>query len=242
MANPAALGTVRRTERHRGLAYHGLPERYRRPVAAVLAACAVGTTLLALAPPAPPSRAVLAAARDLPAGAALAAADVTVVRMPPDLAPDGALQPGQKLDGLLVAGPIGRGEVLTDLRFVGSDLLTALAEDAGTLVAAPVRLADPGVARLLLPGQLVDVLAAHSTTYDQLAGAGQAVSAWSEPARVVAARVRVLSVAQPDADDMLGGTVGAEGPLVVLATTAETAAVLAGAAATAQLSVVILAD
>lgn len=218
----------------RTLSYH------RRVLAAALVAGAVGSALLVLAPPKPPSSAVLAAARDLPAGTLVSPADVTVLRLPPGAVPDGAYRPGDQLDGLLTAGPIGRGEVLTDLRFLGPTLLEwlAAADASGDeLVAVPVRLADPGVAQLVQAGQLVDVLAAAAPSFDPLVGT--AMPAVGTRARVVASGVRVLSVPRPADDSLLAGPVGADGTLVVVATTAETAAELAGAAVAGQLSVVI---
>ncbi|HKE51967.1 MAG TPA: SAF domain-containing protein [Actinomycetes bacterium] len=228
-----------------------LTER-RRWVIAALVAGSVGAALYALAPPDPASRAVLAAARDLAAGAPLAADDVTAVRMPAGAVPSGALTPGTWSDGLLLTGPIRRGEVLTDVRTLGPDLLDALAagssgsgQDGIELVATPVRLADPGTAELLRTGQLVDVLAAAPPQLDPISGDavpldGSGGSGFGfGSARVVAAAVRVIAVPAPDDGDLLGRAPGSDGPLIVLATTSATAATLAAAATSARLSVVI---
>jgi pilus assembly protein CpaB len=225
-----------------------LTER-RRWVIAVLVAGAVGSALYVLAPPGPASRPVLAAARDLAAGAAVGSDDVTAVRVPANVVPSGALTPGSWTEGLLLTGPVRQGEVLTDVRTLGPDLLDAMAaEPSGSsqhgveLVATPVRLADPGITGLLRAGQLVDVLAAAPPQLDPISGDALSVGGSGfgfGSARVVAAAVRVLAVPAPDDGDLLGGAPGSDGPLIVLATSSATAATLAAAATSARLSVVI---
>ena len=192
--------------------------RRRWLLAAGLAAAAVATALPTLAPPPPAGTTVLAAARDLAAGTPLAPEDVVRVLLPDDLLPDGALGPAERVAGRLVAGPVRRGEPLTDVRLVGPGLL-ALAGDPD-LVAVPVRLADPASSALVQPGDRVDVLGA-----DPAAGAGPA-------AAVLAAGAQVLAVPAADAD--------LEGALVVLAVLPATAARLAGAAVASRLSVVLV--
>jgi pilus assembly protein CpaB len=192
--------------------------RRRGLLAAGLVAAAVATALPRLAPDPLPTTLVLVAARDLPAGAALATDDLASAALPRDLVPSGALAADAEPVGRLVASAVRRGEPLTDVRLVGAGLLTGLA--AG-LVAVPVRLADPGTAALLRPGDAVDVLAAP-TTPD---GAGTGT------AQVVAARTRVLAVPAAEAQD--------DGALVVLATSPATAARLAAAAVTSRLSVTV---
>jgi Flp pilus assembly protein CpaB len=85
--------------------------------------------------------------------------------------------------------------------------------------AVPVRLADAAVARLLHPGDHVDVLAARADA--------------PLPARTVASGVPVIAVPRPDP-----GT--DEGALVVVQATRDQAATLAGAAVDSRLSVSIL--
>jgi len=226
----------------------------RRWVVALLVAGAVGSALYVLAPSGPALRAVFAAARDLPSGAALATGDVTAVRLPPNVVPAGVLAPGTPIDGLQLAGPMRRGELLTDVRVLGAGLLDALAatpgqagtasgRPAGELVATPVRLADPGLAGLLHAGQVVDVLAAAPPQLDPINGdpVGSAGAVGSEfgLARIVAAAVPVIAVPLPSDDGPLGGAPASDGPLVVLATTSATAEALAAAATSTRLSVVI---
>uniref|UniRef100_UPI001FB5D5FC RcpC/CpaB family pilus assembly protein n=1 Tax=Streptomyces sp. YIM 98790 TaxID=2689077 RepID=UPI001FB5D5FC len=96
----------------------------------------------------------------------------------------------------------------------------------GGLVAAPVRIADPGVARLLSPGDRVDVLA----TRPPLPGEDPAPAA-----RRVAHRVEVAEV-PGDVETGAPGDAG-RGALVVLAVPPATAAELAAAAADSRLAV-----
>ncbi|MDP9399122.1 MAG: SAF domain-containing protein, partial [Actinomycetota bacterium] len=159
---------------------------HRRLVAAALAGGAVAAGIGALAPAPPPTVPVLAAARDLAAGAPLAPPDLALVRLPPDAVPAGALHDGAAVTGRVLAGAIRRGEPLTDVRLVGASLLAGLGRD---LVAAPVRIADAGAVRLLQPGDLVDVLAAETALPTGADDPGAAAANPASAARVVAASV-----------------------------------------------------
>jgi Flp pilus assembly protein CpaB len=191
---------------------------HRRLLASGCAAAAVAFALSALAPKPPAVVSVLAAARDVPAGAVLTAADVHTIGLPPAVVPHGALRAGTPVVGRVVAAAMQRDEPLTAVRLVGRSLFTAVGDGK---VATPVRIADPGVARLLQPGDVVDVLAATDH------GPGPT-------ALTVAAGARVLAVPQPTTNAGLD-----DGALVVLATTPSAAAVLARAASVARLSVVV---
>lgn len=191
--------------------------RRRGLLAAGLAAGAVATALPVVAPDPAAGTEVLAAARDVAAGAVVRAEDLAVVALPPDLVPDGALLPGADVVGRLAAGALRAREPLTDVRLVGPGLLASLGVDG--LVAVPVRLADPAAAALLRPGDRVDVLAASTAPDGPPAAA------------VVAAAAPVLAV--PEA------TAAAEGALVVLAAPPSTAARLASAEVSSRLSVVV---
>lgn len=120
----------------------------RRILAALLALTAVGVAML----PDAPTVDVVVAARDLPPGVPLAAADVRVVAVPPALAPAGTVAEADALGRGLV-GAARSGEPLTDAR------LTPV--DPGVSSVA-VRLADAGVVGLLRPGSRVDVVGAGS--------------------------------------------------------------------------------
>ncbi|SFF83014.1 Flp pilus assembly protein CpaB [Actinopolymorpha cephalotaxi] len=223
--------------------------RHRRLVAAGLAAAGVALALHLLAPEPPPTVTVLAAARDLPGGAPLSPGDLREVALPPHVVPAGVLRPGDPRAGgsagrgAVLAGPVRTGEPLTDARLLGPDLLARVRSTA-QVVAAPVRVADPGSLALVRPGDRIDLLAAE-TDVDQAA----------RPARVVATQVRVLALPGSAGEGAAGseggggplGSVGAggsvdaggEGGLVVVAVPAETAADLARAAVTSRISLVL---
>jgi Flp pilus assembly protein CpaB len=107
------------------------------------------------APPPPETVAVLVAARDLPAGTALAGADLRVAEWPADGLPGGGLAAAA---GRVLASPLRAGEPVTDARVLGPGLLTG--QPAGT-VALPIRLADPAAAGVVRAGDRVDVLSSE---------------------------------------------------------------------------------
>jgi len=196
--------------------------RARFGVAAVLLGTAAGCTVQALRPPDPPTSPVVVAAREIPAGTTLTSDDVRVVRFPRALLPERAVaDPGSVL-GAATAVPLAAG---------GPVLPGLLADEevrgpAGTVVAT-VRFADPAVAGLLSPGMRVDVLAA---------------TAEGGPGGVVATRALVLPVAR---QDDAAGTLGLAGSgdtsvPVLLAVAPQEAPALAGAAASALLSAVVV--
>jgi pilus assembly protein CpaB len=171
------------------------------------------------APARPPDVEVVVAAADLGAGAVLGASDLALLSLPAGAVPDGVAAAVDQVTGQVLAGPLRRGEPVTDVRLVGPGLWSQV--PAGQ-VAAPVRLADLAVATLLRPGDRVDVLA---TTAD----AGRA--------EVVAAGALVVSAPPVDATDppAADGDAG----LLVLAVPAETAARLAAAATNSTLTVTL---
>lgn len=186
--------------------------RSRVLLASGLAAGAVATGLTTLAPT-PETTPVVAAARDVRGGEVLTSDDLVLVDVPTALAPEGALTDPAGAVGRSPAGPVRKGEQLTDVRLLGAGLLPA-----GPEVAAPLRVAERATAALVRAGDVVDVLAA--------APEGGVTAA------VVVSAVRVLSVPLA-ADDT------AEGALLVVAATRPAAARLAAAAVTGRLSVVV---
>ena len=177
-----------------------------------------------------PGTTVVAAARDLPAGATLTGTDVHTVALPAAAVPAGAITATALAIGRTISGAVRRDEPLTDVRLADGLLSTP----APGMVATPVRLADPEAAELLQPGQHVDVLAASTSTQPQ---ASQAVAA------VVAAGVRVVAI--PSGTSGPNGTadtqdLGIEGALVVLATTPAQARALAQAQVSTRLSAVVV--
>jgi Flp pilus assembly protein CpaB len=203
---------------------------HRRLVAAVLAAAAVASGLAAVRPPPAKTVTVVTTTRDLPAGTHIAASDIRSAEFSGAI-PAGALTEPAAIAGRTTAGPVRRGELLTDVRLLGARLLDGYGQD---LVATPVRIADPATATLLQVGDKVDVLAAPVA--DAPGGA----------ARLVATATPVISVPVPDPASgglaALDSTPLAEGALLVLATTRAVAADLAAAAASARLSITLRPD
>lgn len=203
--------------------------RHRRVLAAAFAGLAVAFGLSAVVTKPPLRIAVLAAARDLQAGAVLSGSDLKTVALPSDAVPAGALTTPDAAVGRTLSGPLRRGEPLTDVRLDDGPL----APPSDGLVSTPVRLADAQAASLLRPGERVDVLAASTAPSSGPSGgpSGGGVAA------VVASGVRVVAIAPPGTGNALDAAAGA---LVVLATTPDDARALAQAQATQRLSAVVV--
>jgi Flp pilus assembly protein CpaB len=195
--------------------------RRRRTIAALCAAASVATGLSAVAPPAPDTVPVVTASRDLAAGTLLGDGDLRVVRVPRHLAPSAVLAAVGDAVGRALAGAVRRGEALTDVRLAGAGLLSGL--PAGH-VAVPLRLADAGALGLVQPGDRVDV---HAVA---VADAGAAAASVAD---LVVDDLLVVDV-PGRADDPL-----AEGGLLVVAASRETARLLARAAAAARFSIAV---
>jgi Flp pilus assembly protein CpaB len=180
----ARLRTTRRGLRRAVLAR-------RRLLAALLTALAVAVGLHAATAPPPPDVPVLVAARDLPAGAVVADADLRHVGFAPGSVPTGLADDPA---GRTLAGPLRAGEPLTDVRLVGP----ALTDGYPGLVAVPVRLPDAGMAGLLRAGDRIDLVSADPQ---------------ARSAETVAADVPVLAL--PDTPTEAGAT-GLTGRLVVV--------------------------
>lgn len=121
-----------------------------------LAACLLlAGALLVIHPGSARGAPTVLAARDLPSGTTLRAADVRLADLPEQARPTGVLSSFDAVGGRSLAGAVRAGEPLTDVR------LAALPGpgDPGT-ATVPVRLADAAVAEMLGPGRRVDVVAA----------------------------------------------------------------------------------
>ena len=212
--------------------------RYRRLLTSGVVLLAAVVALGRFAPRPPPTAAVVAATRDLPAGQVLTTGDLRMVALPTAAVPAGAAIDVADLVGEQLSGPLRRGEVLTDVRLDDGPLV----RPAPGLVSAPVRLADSQAAELLRAGQHIDVLAASTAVAAaaaaDAAGAGEVGAA---AAVVVAADVLVVAIpVRPTAGPAAGNDVGVEGALVVLATSADQARALAQAQVSARLSAVVV--
>jgi Flp pilus assembly protein CpaB len=160
--------------------------RRRRLLAALCALVAVWAGLRATAAPAVPLVEVTVAAHDLGAGTLLAPGDLTTVGFPPGTVPAGHIRDPV---GRQLAGPVRRGEPITDAALVGSSLV----RDRPDLVALPVRLPDTAMAELLRVGDEVDVVSA-----DPQGG----------PAATVARDALVLALPPPPSDATADGLPG----------------------------------
>jgi pilus assembly protein CpaB len=223
--------------------------RYRRLIGAALVTVALALVVSKLAPKPAATTAIVVAARDLPAGEVLTAADLRTVDMPAATLPSGVATDVGAVVGSQLSGPLRRHEPLTDVRL--NDGL--LRPPAPGLVSAPVRLADSQAAVLLRPGQRIDVLAASTAVPGDVGAAGGSAPAVGPApdgvaadgvAAVVAANVMVVAIpvaaAPPGTVSDASGDVGVEGTLVVLATTPMQARQLAQAQVSSRLSAVVV--
>lgn len=109
---------------------------------------------------------VVVADHDLRPGVALTSADVRLEKRLAATVPDGARAELGAVVGSTLAGPARRGEVLTDVRLLGSRLAeAALGVNAGPGARiVPLHLADGALIDLVRVGDVVDVLAAPATS------------------------------------------------------------------------------
>ena len=132
--------------------------RHRRVLAALAAALAALSALTVVRPDPPATEPVAVAAADLPSGTRLSADLVGTVRLPAAAVPDGAYRPGDVPLGRLVAGPLRRGQPLTDAAVVGPGLAAGLPADE-VLASVSVPAATGWLVR---PGDVVDVVAGNA--------------------------------------------------------------------------------
>lgn len=104
---------------------------------------------------------VVVASRDLRPGAALSTDDVRLEKRSTTTIPDGSKADLADAVGSTLAGPARRGEVLTDVRLLGSRLAELTAGPGARIV--PLHLADGALLDLVRAGDVVDVLAAPPT-------------------------------------------------------------------------------
>jgi pilus assembly protein CpaB len=193
---------------------------HRRKLAVVAALAAALTGVTAAMPPSPPTVAVVRASSRLDGGLVLSRDDVTLTRFPRELAPADALTSVEAALGRTIRAPVSQGQLLTELSVVSP----GKSARSGRVVA-PLRLADADLAALLEVGDAVDVVAAD----------GEA-----SRAAVVARGVRVVGLPRPpDSSGIAAPAATSGGALVLVEVNSATATVLAQAAVTATLSVVL---
>ncbi|MGY5317967.1 Flp pilus assembly protein CpaB [Neomicrococcus lactis] len=154
---------ARASRRRRGRTFQEWRAKYRRVIAALLAGVAVALTLIFFAPRIEPTRSVLVAARDLPAGHQLAAADLATVNLASDAIPPSSVRTAGEITGQQLAVPIERGAPIPRSSLVGPGLLTGA--PPGTS-AVPVRAADAEGTSILRPGMNVNVVLTTGNGYE----------------------------------------------------------------------------
>ncbi len=101
---------------------------------------------------------VVVTVRDLSPGTALTAEDIRLEKRLAATVPDGSQADVGAVVGSTRAGPARRGEVLTDVRLLGSRLAESTAGAGARIV--PLHLADSALLDVVHVGDVVDVLAA----------------------------------------------------------------------------------
>ncbi|MCV7205260.1 flagellar biosynthesis protein FlgA [Mycolicibacterium peregrinum] len=130
---------------------------------------------------------VAVAAHDLSPGVALTATDVRLERRSTVTVPDGAQHDVAPMIGATLTAPARRGEVITDVRLLGSRLAETAAGPDARIV--PVKLNDTALLDLIRPGDVVDVLTVTADQDDKgparpvVVAAGAVVVLVSEKAR-----------------------------------------------------------
>ena len=132
---------------------------------------------------------VVVAARDLAPGAALTPDDVRIERRSATTVPDGSQANLSTVVGSTLASPTRRGEVLTDVRLLGSRLAESTAGPGARIV--PLHLADSALIDLVRVGDVVDVLAAPGTDSRADAQAATKVVATDAVVVLVSAKPKV---------------------------------------------------
>lgn len=166
--------------------------------------------------PAPPATVrVVAAAARVPAGAVLEADDVSVVRVPEAGVQPGALTAVEEVVGRRTAAGLAAGETVTRTRLVPRSRAEGLAPGR---VALHVALADPVTADVVGLGQRVLVFSAlggQPLARDAVVLATDPPPAGDDPGPGGGARGVVLALPATEAEQVLSGHGGLEGPVLV---------------------------
>lgn len=166
---------------------------------------------------------VAVAVADLRPGVALTADHVRLEKRSAAMLPDGVQTELDRLVGATLAGPVRRGEMLTDARVLGSRLAGLSAGPDARVV--PLHLQEDAVLDVIRPGDVVDVLGAP-----EFSGPGDGPSG----ARLLAAGAVVVLVTAP-----ANGALGDGGRVVLVALPAAMANSLAGASLLQTVTVTI---
>lgn len=224
--NPRPSGRSRPRNGRLPVRFAAWLNRNRRLAAALLLCAAAALAVQQLTPAPLTTVAALAAARDLPAGTALAASDLAPVRVPPGVVAEGFLQDTATVAGKQLAAPLRKGQLLTDAQLLGPGLLTGTPPGSA---AVPLRMADASSIQLVAPGQLVNVVLTSANGFDQ-----------QGPSEVLASAVPVLWTSNKGGQSgQWLGTTETDG-LIVVAASPEQAARLAGASTRGRLFFVLV--
>ncbi|WP_018158932.1 SAF domain-containing protein [Smaragdicoccus niigatensis] len=188
--------------------------RLRQMIAVSLALAGLG--LLAIDAVDPHDESVVVALHDLAPGAILTSDDVELRALSDDAVPDGAVHDPAQVIGRALAGAARAGEVLTDVRTLGSRLAVLATHDPDSRIVG-VRVADAAVAMLLQVGDRVDVISS-----DELSG----------PRRLATNAAVVMA---PSKDQVSTR----EGPMVLLAVSSGTAFDVANASLAGRVTVIL---
>ena len=171
--------------------------RTRRIAAAALVLLAGAAALRA--DPAGAHSAAVVAIHDLTPGVVVTAADVRVENRLTATLPDGTAADVGAVVGALPAGPVRRGEILTDVRLLGTRLTESAAGPDARVV--PLELAQSAVLDVVREGDVVDIVAAPQSDPDAaprvVATHAVVVLVSAEPGGIAAAGDRVVLVALP---------------------------------------------
>lgn len=132
---------------------------------------------------------VVVADHDLRPGAALTPADVRLEKRLAATIPDGARADLGAVVGSTLAGPARRGEVLTDVRLLGSRLAESTAGPGARIV--PLHLADGALIDLVRVGDVVDVLGAPANSGPENSHAAPKVLATDAVVVLVSAKEKI---------------------------------------------------
>ncbi|CAN5453075.1 SAF domain-containing protein [soil metagenome] len=173
--------------------------RTRRIAAAALVILAGAA---ALRPdPADTLGAAVVATRDLTPGVAVTPGDVRLENRSTATLPDGTHADVDAVVGAVPAGPVRRGEIVTDVRLLGTRLTESAAGPDARVV--PLQLAQSAVLDVVQEGDVVDIVAAPESDPDAaprvIATDAVVVLVSAEPAGFVGAGDRVVLVALPAA-------------------------------------------
>lgn len=165
--------------------------------ALLVTAAAVGTFLAYTGATAGPSDAVVVAARSLRIGEVLTAADLRLVRVElPHGTRDGAFDTVEALDGHVVLGPVGKGELVQRAAVTDDVVVPAAHEVALTLPRTNVATGR------LQPGDLIDVFVTDEVGTHSVARAARVLEIDRPDGSLTAGREETLVVAVTSDDDV----------------------------------------